>query len=88
MFLGVVRGTVVATRKVPDCEGAVFRIVQPVNHDGSNQGKLIVALDTIPCTEGDLVYLVKSKEATIPWPKALAPLDATIVGLVDGMDLR
>ena len=88
MFLGVVRGTVVATRKVPDLEGGVFRIVQPVNHDGTNQGGLIVALDIIPCREGDLVYLVKSKEATIPWPRKLAPLDATIVGLVDDMDLR
>ncbi len=87
MFLGVVRGTIVATKKVPDLEGGVFRIVQPVNHDGTNQGKLIIALDLVPCTEGDLVYLVKSKEATIPWPRKLAPLDATIVGLVDGMDL-
>lgn len=88
MFLGVVRGTVVATHKVPDCEGGVFRVVQPVNHDGTNQGGLIVALDLVPCCEGDLVYIVKSKEATIPWPKKLAPLDATIVGLVDGMDKR
>jgi microcompartment protein CcmK/EutM len=38
--------------------------------------------------EGDLVYLVKGREATIPWPRPLAPIDATIVGLVDGMDLR
>lgn len=88
MFLGVVRGTVVATHKVADCEGGVFRVVQPVNHDGTNQGGLIVALDLVPCREGDLVYIVKSKEATIPWPKKLAPLDATIVGLVDGMDKR
>ncbi|MCR5662791.1 MAG: EutN/CcmL family microcompartment protein [bacterium] len=86
MFLGVVRGNLVATRKVPDLEGCVFRVVQPINQDGTNQGKLIIAADMIPCSEGDVVYLVKSREATIPWPKPLAPLDATIVGLVDGID--
>lgn len=88
MFLGLVRGSVVATRKVPDMEGAVLRVVQPVNHDGGHQGGLIVAVDNIACAEGDLVYLVKGKEACIPWPRALAPIDAAIVGLVDGMDVR
>jgi len=88
MFLGLVRGNLVATRKVPDLEGAVLRVVQPVNHDGSKVGGLIVAVDTVACREGDLVYLVKGREATIPWPRPLAPIDAAIVGLVDGMDLR
>lgn len=89
MFLGLVRGTVVATRKVADLEGAVLRVVQPVNHDLSHQGGLIVAVDNLPCREGDLVYLVKGKEAIIPWTRGpLAPIDAAIVGLVDGMDLR
>jgi microcompartment protein CcmK/EutM len=45
-------------------------------------------VDTVASREGDLVYLVKGREATIPWPRPLAPIDATIVGLVDGMDLR
>lgn len=88
MFLGVVRGNLVATRKVPDLEGATFRVVQPVNHDGSLAGALMIALDTLGSREGDLVYLVKGREATIPWPRPLAPLDATIVGLVEGLDVR
>lgn len=88
MFFGVVKGTVVATHKAPDLKGAVFRVVQPVNHDGTPQGGLIVALDIVPCREGDLVYLVKSKESIMPWPHKTAALDATIVGLVDGMDVR
>ena len=84
MFLGVVRGTVVASRKTPDLEGAVLRVVQPVNHDGSSAGSLLIAVDNILCRQGDYVYLVKGKEATIPWRKALAPMDAAIVGLVEG----
>ena len=84
MFLGVVRGNVVATRKAPDLEGAVLRVVQPVNHDMSSAGSLLVAVDYVSCREGDFVYLVKSKDATLPWPRPLAPIDAAIVGLVDG----
>jgi microcompartment protein CcmK/EutM len=45
-----------------------------------------VAVDTIASREGDFVYLVKGKEACIPWKRsALAPIDAAIVGLVEGM---
>ena len=49
---------------------------------------MIVAVDNISSRHGDLVYLVKGKEAIIPWRKTdLAPFDAAIVGLVDGMDV-
>ena len=85
MFLGEVRGSVVASVKTPDLEGALLRIVQPVSHDRTPVGGLIIAIDTICSREGDFVYLVKGKEATIPWRRALAPIDAAIVGLVEGM---
>ncbi|MBS2033575.1 EutN/CcmL family microcompartment protein [bacterium] len=88
MFLGVVRGTVVASQKDPGLEGAMLRIVQPVNHDRSPAGTLLVAVDGHASREGDLVYLVKGKEACIPWKKSsLAPIDAAIVGLVEGMSV-
>lgn len=86
MFLGQVRGTVVATRKEEGLEGATLRIVEPLNADRTPVGPLLVAVDTIASREGDLVYLVKGKEACIPWKRsALAPIDAAIVGLVEGM---
>ena len=71
----------------PDLEGAALRIVEPVNYDRSAAGPLMIVVDTIGTVEGDMVYLVKGKEACIPWRKALAPIDAAIVGLVDGMKL-
>ncbi len=86
MFLGVVRGTVVASHKEVGLEGATLRVVEPVNHDRSPAGSLMVAVDNIAAREGDLVYLVKGKEACIPWKKnPLTPIDAAIVGLVQGM---
>jgi len=88
LFLGVVRGSVVATQKDPGLEGAALRIVLPVNHDRSQAGPLLVAVDNMGTREGDLVYLVKGKEACIPWTRSsLAPIDAAIVGLVEGMSV-
>lgn len=77
-----------ASHKDEGLEGASLRIVQPVNHDRSSAGTLLVAVDNIAAREGDLVYLVKGKEACIPWKRHdLAPIDAAIVGLVEGMNL-
>lgn len=87
MFLGQVCGTVVADHKLSELEGASFRIVLPVDEAGQPTGAHLVAVDNIASRHGDLVYLVKGKEAIIPWKKTdLAPIDAAIVGLVDGME--
>ena len=87
MFLGQVCGTVVADHKLPELQGASFRIVLPVDEVGEATGPHIVAVDNVSSRHGDLVYLVKGKEAIIPWKKTdLAPIDAAIVGLVDGME--
>ncbi len=86
MFLGRVSGHVVATGKLPSLDGATFRIVTPENEDGSSSGPPLVAVDIVSASLGDLVYLVKGKEATMPWVKSkLAPIDAAIVGIVEGM---
>lgn len=88
MFLGQVCGIVVADHKLPELQGAVFRVVQPVDESGGSTGPQIVAVDNVASRDGDLVYLVKGKEAIMPWRKTdLAPIDAAIVGLVDGMEL-
>lgn len=82
------RGTVVASHKLEELQGAIFRVVQPVDEKGKQTAPLLVAVDNITSREGDLVYLVKGKEAIMPWRSSLAPIDAAIVGLVDGMDLE
>ena len=88
MFLGEVCGTVVASHKLGELEGAIFRVVRPVDESGKSTGPHMIAVDNIASRNGDLVYLVKGKEAIIPWAKSdLAPIDAAIVALVDGMEL-
>ncbi len=88
MFLGKVRGTVVANHKPEELCGASFRIVEPVDEHGKATAPLIVALDNMASRDGDLVYLVKGKEAVMPWKTEMVPIDVAIVGLVDGVDLN
>lgn len=86
MFLGRVRGTVVASHKLQELQGAIFRVVEPVDEAGKATAPLLVAVDNIASRAGDLVYLVKGKEAIMPWRSDMVPIDAAIVALVDGVE--
>ena len=71
------------SRKDASLEGARFRIVLPQNHDGTDMGTRMVALDVVGSRNGDRVYLVKGREASMPWINPVCPVDACIVGIVD-----
>jgi microcompartment protein CcmK/EutM len=88
VFLGTVLGSVVMTRKDASLEGACFRVVLPQNHNGSAMGTRLVALDVVGARNGDAVYLVKGREASIPWMNPVCPVDACIVGIVDGTQVE
>ncbi|MHB2018210.1 MAG: EutN/CcmL family microcompartment protein [Candidatus Xenobia bacterium] len=87
MFLGRVVGTCVLTQKDPSLEGGKMLVVEPCDRNGKVAGKRLVAIDTVQAGRGDLVYLVKGREACIPWCNQFSPLDAAIVGIVDGMQV-
>lgn len=88
MNLGRVIGNVWATRKVETLKGRRLLIVQPLTFDRRDAGDPLVALDTMDAGKGDYVIYVSSTEATIPFRPALTPTDATIVGVVDSVDLE
>lgn len=87
MFLGKVIGKLIATRKDERLEGAKFLIIQPLNQEYLKEGKPIVAVDLVQAGPGDFVYLVKSREASIPWIIPNAPIDASIAGIIDKMEI-
>lgn len=87
MFLGKIIGKLIATRKNEKLEGAKFLIVQPLNQQREIDGKPIVAVDMVQAGYGDFVYLVKSREASLPWHIPQAPIDASIVGIIDRMEI-
>jgi ethanolamine utilization protein EutN len=86
MYLGIVTGTVVAQRKASGLEGQKLLLVQPVDENGQPTGDVQAAVDTVQAGQGDLVYLVGSREAALACTPWFVPVDAAIVGIVDGVD--
>ena len=85
MYLGVVTGTVVAERKAAGLEGQKLLLVQPVDDTGKHTGDVQVAVDTVRAGVGDHVYLVGSREAALACEPHFVPVDAAIVGIIDGL---
>ena len=83
MHLGRVVGTVWATQKVETLTGYRMLIVQPLHHDLTERGLPLVAVDTVSAAPGQLVYVVKSREASKALEERFNPVDAAIVGIVD-----
>jgi ethanolamine utilization protein EutN len=86
MYLGIVTGTVVAERKASGLEGKKILLVQPVDENKKPVGDVQAAIDTVQAGPGDLVYLVGSREAALAIDPHFVPVDAAIVGIVDGLD--
>ena len=88
MKLGRVIGTVVATTQVEGLEGVKLLLVQPLDKTLEPSGQVIVAADGVAMAgPDDLVYYVSSREAALALPNTFVPVDDTIVGLVDAVEL-
>ena len=83
MYLGRVRGTVVANRKAEGMEGMKLLLVQPLDDQLRDNGPLQVAVDVTQAGPDDLVFLVGSREAALACTPTVVPVDAAIVGIVD-----
>ena len=88
MFFAKVIGTIWATRKDPNMVGFKLQFIQPLNAHREKAGDPIIAVDTVQAGPGDTVYYITAREATIPLPAEMAPVDATILGIVDRIDVR
>ena len=87
MNLAKVIGTVWATVKDENLVGAKMQIIQPLDYNEKKIGDAMVAVDTIGAGPGEIVYYTTAREATIPYPTRIAPIDASIVGIVDRIDI-
>jgi microcompartment protein CcmK/EutM len=87
MILGRVIGNVVATVKNPSLDGIKLLIVQPIGRDGRAKGRPVVALDSVGAGAGETVYWCRGREASFPFLPAEVPTEATIVGIVDEVNI-
>ncbi|MBI2237637.1 MAG: ethanolamine utilization protein EutN [Actinobacteria bacterium] len=83
MNLGRVRGVVVAESRVKELEERRLVLVQPVDEDGDDEGRMVVAVDPIvSASEGALVWFVSGSDAADSLEEPFQPADAAVVGLV------
>ena len=86
MILGRVIGTIWATKKYPALNGYKMQFVQPLNSRLEMVGEPIIAVDTIGAGPGEVIFYATSSEAVIAMDVDMAPVDASIVGIVDSLN--
>ncbi len=85
-------GRVVATQKYETLEGVKLLLIQPLSWDATPKGDPIVAADTVGAGANEKVFWVAARDAAVAFGgtslKDTPPIDAAIVGIVDGVNLQ
>jgi ethanolamine utilization protein EutN len=87
MLLGRIIGNVVCTMKDPALIGQKLLIVQPLDRKGRDKGRPVIALDAVGAGAGETIYWCRGKEASFPFLPVDLPTEATIVGIVDSVNI-
>ena len=89
MLICRVVGDIVSTIKNQDLKGEKLLLVQPVDLDGRTpKGETMIALDRVNSGPNDLVLVNREGGgARIVLGKSKVPVQAVIVGVVDGIDV-
>lgn len=88
MEIARIIGTIWATQKDKNLEGLKLQIIQPIDIYRKDTGSPIIAVDTVGAGVGEIVYFVTAYEAVIPLSKKPALSDASIVGIIDKIELK
>ena len=87
MFLAKVRGTVVSTSKDERLVGFKLLVVSRLGIDGEYVGLPQVAVDTVGAGNGETVIVTGGSSARFAADRSDAPIDSTIVGIVDTVEI-
>ena len=85
--MGIVVGTVVATRKEAELEGLKLLIVKGCDFDGKPTGSSVVAVDAVGAGLGEVVLYASGSSARQTKVTQNRPVDATIMAIVDTVEI-
>ncbi len=94
MFLARVTGSVVATQKVASMTGHKLLTVEPLRLDPASRDRLVsagrtfVVVDTVGAGQGEMVLIVQGSSARLTPETEHLPVDATIIGIVDTVNVE
>ncbi len=89
-----VTGVVVATQKVASMTGRKLLIVEPLRVDPQQRDRLVgtgrtfVVVDTVGAGQGEMVLIVQGSSARLTPETEKLPMDATIIGIVDTVNVE
>ena len=86
MLICKVQGKCVSTIKNKLLVGSSLVTVQRLNKAGAVSGELMVVVDTIGCSIGEVVLVASGSAARNALGNPQAPVDAAIIGIVDSCD--
>lgn len=86
MNLARVRGTVVATRRSDNVEGAKWLLVEECDQKGGGRGEYLVALDMVGADRGQMVLLTQGSSCRWTSRTDDRPMDTLVVAIVDQID--
>ncbi len=87
MKLGRIVGTVVSTRKDEKIESLRLYVVRDVSVDMATKDSFVVAVDAVGAGVGELVLYASGSSARATRATDGRPIDATIMAIVDTVDL-
>src|SRR2546422_8851291 len=62
-------------------------LVQPIDRHGRDRGRAFVAIDAVGAGAGETIYWCRGREASFPFLPSETPTEATIVGIVDAINI-
>jgi len=87
MKVGKVIGKVWADRKTPELKGCLLHVIQPISSTGMNVDRPLVVADPKHLAgPGDVVVYVTNTDAAQAFDTSVAPVNASVVELVDSID--
>ena len=94
MFVARVTGLVVASQKVAAMTGHKLLTVEPLRVDPALRDRLVgtgrtfVVVDTVGAGLGETVLIVQGSSARLTPETEKLPVDATIIGIVDSVNVE
>lgn len=88
MYLARVRGTVVSTSKDQRLVGFKLLVTQRIDEHGAWAALPEVTIDTVGAGVGETVIITRGSQARYAAGRSEAPIDATIVGIVDTVEIE
>jgi microcompartment protein CcmK/EutM len=88
MNVGLVVGTVVASRKEEELTGLTLLLVRALDVEGKPTGTQVVAVDAVGAGVGEVVLYASGSSARQTKVTKDRPVDATIMAIVDTLEMN